>query len=150
MNEQKRNILGVAFFLLFVSLIYGFYRGYRSLFHSFDTGLYLQLAHNFFSNLSLESSLVGEKNFLSHHFQPTFIVFTPIIYLFPYTYTLSILAFMCIAISTYFIVKNIKFTHTYQVLLLFPFILSPAAVGRVWANFCPDIFPVSLFIMYLS
>lgn len=47
---------------------------------------------------------------------------------------------MTVILSIFIVLNQFKFDHYFQLLMLFPLFLSPPLLGRIWYNFCPDIF----------
>lgn len=129
-----------------IILIFALISYRHSIFHAFDSGLYLQLAINFWKEGSFASSLVRENMYLSHHFQPTYYLFAPLIAQIPTSFSLAVLSLLMWVISILVLIRTEKKYDSYFWMVNFIFLLHPAIWVSVTYNFTPEVLAVPVYL----
>ena len=142
--HKKSLLWPLVFVLIFFSV--ALFRHNHSLFNTFDTGLYLQLAVNYIINGSLASSVTGANNFLSIHFQPSFLLISPLLAIFPNPIMSAFIAIGSILIGVMIFHRETKTSNVWLAVITCIFVLHPSISGRIWYNFAPDIMAIPALI----
>ncbi len=133
------------FFLLYIAWL----RSTHALVHAFDTGLYLQILNNFMQNGDFASSIVGESNFMAHHFQPIIVLLAPLVAISSTPMTLFLVSTVSILAS---ITIFLKYTPVRRQTLFiqFAFIMTiiwhPTTANRIFFSFVPEIMALPFLI----
>jgi len=119
---------------------------------AFDTGIYLQVAHNLTAHGTFASSLTGESNFMAHHFQPVVALLTAPLALAYRPLTLLVLDALAVAVTVVILLRKNSavglpvVTSTIVLAMLF----HPAIAGRIDHSFSPDALALPAFAWMAS
>lgn len=134
-------LLAIAIFFLA-----GAIRDRATIVDAFDTGLYLQWLHGFWSNGSLASSITNETNFLAHHFQPIALLLSPLLAFGGRPLTLFLVSALTVAVAIRIFMRASNHHRLAMFLASITLVTHPSIAGAIWYSFTPDILALPAFI----
>ncbi|MCX6118622.1 MAG: DUF2079 domain-containing protein [Proteobacteria bacterium] len=138
--------------MIFCFWCFGLVRSNLSLINAFDTGLYLQILENIVRYQTWESSITGESNFLSHHFQPVILLLVPAHLVWPKAEMLFLVSALSVGFTAYLMLK--LYSGRVRPLALFvlvlTFILQPTVNLRLLHSFVPEVLALPGLLIFAS
>ncbi len=147
-----RGMLAVFLGMTVAFLGLGYVRSESGLIHAFDTGLYLQLLGNLSEGRGWISSIVQERQFLAHHFQPILLLLVPFYNFASTAWMLLAIAWLATVMASFLLIRDMPrcklASPGIAALASLSMFLHPTLSSRMYYSFVPEVLalPVLAFL----